>query len=178
MLYNLVVCANVAVLESAEQREREYFFLLGYLRAEMGGNATEDGISTLRLALLRFVESVLVLDAAISQVVAEHMSGQPVLFRDCADKMQRQLEMAARLSEAFNCLAGRASGVEINLEEFRDGLRGQIDEEVASWLNLARLEMLSEFGQEAAMRTLLEQILRATEQQGGAAPSRSETACP
>src|SRR5439155_1139918 len=112
---NLVVRANVTVLENAEQREREYFFLLGYLRAEKGGNATEDRIRTLRLALLRLVESVVVLDAAVSQVVAEHMSGQTVLFRDCADKMQRQLEMAARLSESFNCLGGRAAGVEINL---------------------------------------------------------------
>jgi len=35
LLYNLVVRANVTVLENAEQREREYFLLLGYLRAEM-----------------------------------------------------------------------------------------------------------------------------------------------
>jgi hypothetical protein len=108
---------------------------------------------------------VVVLDAAVYQVVAEHTSGQPVLFRDCADKMQRQLEMAARLSEAFNCLGGRAAGVPINLEEFREGLRSQIDEEVASWFNVARLEMLSEFGQEAMMRTVLEQILRRDDEQ-------------
>ena len=165
LVYNLVVRANVAVLENAEQREREYFFLLGYLRAEMDGNATEDRIRTLRSALLMFVASVVVLDAAISQIATEYMSGQPVLFRDCADKMQRQVEMAARLSGSFNCLGGRTAGVEINLEEVRDNLRAQIDEGVASWFNLARLEMLSEFGQEAMMRTVLEQILRRDDEQ-------------
>ena len=57
-----------------------------------------------------------------------------------------------------------AANGEISLEECRDGLRSQIDEEVASWFNLARLEMLSEFGQETVMRTLLEQILTANYQ--------------
>ena len=90
------------------------------------------------------------------------MSGQPLLFRDCAENLQRQVEMAARLCGSFNCLGRRAAGVEINLEEFRDGLRWQIDEEVASWFNQSRLEVLSEFGQEAEMRTVLEQILRST----------------
>ena len=165
LLYNLVVRANVAVLENVEQREREYFLLLGYLRAELGGTPIEGRIGTLRLALLMFVESVVVLDAAISRVVAEHMSGQPVLFRDCADNLQRQVEMAARLSGSFNCLGRRIAGVEINLEEVRDSLRAQIDEGVASWFNLARLEMLSEFGQEAMMRTVLEQILRRDDEQ-------------
>jgi hypothetical protein len=45
-----------------------------------------------------------------------------------------------------------------------------------SWFNLARLEMLSEFGQETTMRTLLEQILRGTEQQGGDALGRVKEA--
>jgi len=57
-----------------------------------------------------FVEGVVVLDAAISRVVTEHMSGQPVLFRDSSEKIQRQLEMSERLSEAFNSLGGRAAG--------------------------------------------------------------------
>ena len=33
--YNLVINANVAVIESRMQREREYIFLLGYLGAEI-----------------------------------------------------------------------------------------------------------------------------------------------
>ena len=160
LLYNLVVRANVAVLENVEQREREYFLSLGYIRAELGGTPIEGRIATLRFALLMFVESVVVLDATISRVVAEHMSGQPVLFRDCADNLLRQVEMAARLSGSFNCLGGRTAGVEINLEEIRDSLRAQIDEGVASWFNLARLEMLTAFGPDAERRTVLEQILR------------------
>jgi hypothetical protein len=90
----------------------------------MAGKATEDRIRTLRSAVLMFVESVVVLDAAASQIAA-------------------------------------------------DSLRSQIDEVVASRFNLARLEMLSEFGPEAVMRTLLEQILRPPEQLGGIAPGLS-----
>jgi hypothetical protein len=127
LLFNLVVDANVAVAQNDAQREREYFFLWGYLRAEMAGKATEDRIRTLRSAVLMFVESVVVLDAAASQIAA-------------------------------------------------DSLRSQIDEEVASRFNLARLEMLSEFGPEAVMRTLLEQILRPPEQLGGIAPGRVKQA--
>jgi hypothetical protein len=159
LLFNLIVDANVAVAQNDAQREREYFFLWGYLRAEMAGKATEERIRTLRSAVLMFVESVVVLDAAVSQIAADHLCSQPVLFRDCADKMHRQIEMAARLSGYFNCVAGKAAGAEIDLVTFRDSLRSQIDEEVASRFNLARLEMLSEFGPEAVMRTLLEQIL-------------------
>jgi hypothetical protein len=39
LLYNLVVGANVAVIENKLQREREYPLLLGYLSAEMRGKA-------------------------------------------------------------------------------------------------------------------------------------------
>ena len=69
------------------------------------------------------------------------------------------------MSGSFNCLGGRTAGVEINLEEIRDSLRAQIDEGVASWFNLARLEMLTAFGPDAERRTVLEQILRRDDEQ-------------
>ena len=65
-VYNLVVHANVKAFENREQREREYLFLLGYLSAEMHGKATKDRIHALRLAVLKFLESVIILDAAIA----------------------------------------------------------------------------------------------------------------
>src|ERR1039457_4718702 len=77
LLYNLVVGANVAVIESREQREREYALLLGYLSAEMRGDLTKDRVQTLRLAVLMFLERVIILDAAIAQVAAERLDGQP-----------------------------------------------------------------------------------------------------
>ena len=96
LLYNLAVHANVTAFESKGQRAREYLFLLGYLSAEMHGKGTKDRIHALRLAVLRFLESVIILDAAIAQVVTERLNGQPVLFRDCSVKLKEQVEMAER----------------------------------------------------------------------------------
>jgi hypothetical protein len=48
LLYRLAVNANVRVMENWSQREREYVFLLGYLRAEIHGNPKK------RVEILRF----------------------------------------------------------------------------------------------------------------------------
>jgi hypothetical protein len=69
-------------------RGREYIFLLGYLSAEIRGKAAKDRVQTLRLAVLIFLESVIILDAAIAQVAAERLNGQPVLFQDCSVKLE------------------------------------------------------------------------------------------
>jgi hypothetical protein len=42
--YNLVINANVEVIESRVQREREYILLLGYLGAEMRATPTKDQV--------------------------------------------------------------------------------------------------------------------------------------
>ena len=70
-LYNLTVHANVTVAENKIQREREYVFLLGYLSAEIHGKLTKTRIQALRLAVLAFVKSVILLDASIAQLVTE-----------------------------------------------------------------------------------------------------------
>jgi hypothetical protein len=75
------------VLESRAHRERECILLLGYLGAEMRATPTKDRVEDLRLALLMFIEPVIILDAAIARVVAERLTGQPVLFRDSAAKL-------------------------------------------------------------------------------------------
>ena len=106
LLYGLAVNANWRVMENWSQREREYVFLLGYLSAELRGNLTKERVEMLRPAVLLFIEPVTILDAAISQLVAERLNGQPVLFRDCEVKLKEQLQMAERLSELFNFLAG------------------------------------------------------------------------
>ena len=59
---------NVKALENRKQRGREYLFLLGYLSAEMRGNATKDRIQPLRLAVLEFLESVIILNAGIARL--------------------------------------------------------------------------------------------------------------
>ena len=157
LLYSLVVGANVAVIENRERREREYIFLLGYLSAEIRGKATKDRVETLRLTVLMFLESVIILDAAIEQLAVERLVGQPVLFRDCAVKLEEQLQMAEELSEHFNLLARSVGAAEVNLEELRDSLQSGSDHQVSIWVNQARVEMLSTFGTEKEIHAAMEQ---------------------
>jgi hypothetical protein len=81
LLYLLVVNANTAVLEGRVERGREYILLLGYLSAEMRGEATKDRVHRLRLIALMFLESVIILDAAIPQLAAERLNGANAFHR-------------------------------------------------------------------------------------------------
>jgi hypothetical protein len=157
LLYNLVVGANVEVIENRERREREYIFLLGYLSAEIRGKAAKDRVQTLRLAVLIFLESVIILDAAIAQLADERLNGQPVLFRDCSLKLEEQLQMAEELSEHFNLLARAVGVAEINLEEVRNGLQSETDRQISIWVHLAHTAALSLFGTEKEVHAAMEQ---------------------
>ena len=167
LLYQLVVYANTAVLESSAQRAREYIFLLGYLVAEMRGNHTKDRIQNLRSAVLMFIEPVIIFDAAIAQLVAEQLTGQPVLFRDSAVMLAEQLQMATDLSTWFNELAHQVGAAEINLEELRNGLQSETDRRISIWVNLARAEMLSLFGTTEEMHAAMDQVFLLCEQKSG-----------
>ena len=158
LLYQFVVNANMAVLEGREQREREYIFLLGYLNAELNGKVTKDRVENLRLACLMFIEPVIILDAAIAQLVAERLNGQPVLFRDTAVKLAEQLKMATDLSTWSNELAVEVGAAEINLEELRTSLQSEIDRRSAIWAGLARMEMFSLFGKTKEMHAAMDQL--------------------
>jgi hypothetical protein len=122
-LYNLVVTMNVAVGESMEQRDRESSFLFGYLSAEMNAKTTKNRVEELRKAALMFLEGVVVLDAAIAQVVAERLDGQSVLFRDCEAALHEQLQMAETISKHFNLLAGEFDVAKINPDDLRNILQ-------------------------------------------------------
>jgi len=50
------------------QREREYILSLGLIGAELRGKTTEQSIEVLRLSVLMFLESVIILDAAIAKL--------------------------------------------------------------------------------------------------------------
>ncbi len=158
LLYNLAVHANVTTFESKGQREREYLFLLGYLSAEMRGKATKDRIQNLRTVVLRFLESVIILDAAIAQVVTERLNGQLVLFRDCSVKLEEQLQMAERASQYFNLLARSAGTAEIDLGELRKCLQPETDRQISIWVSLARLETLSAFGNLDGMHAAMDRL--------------------
>ena len=159
LLYNLVVNANTAVIEGRVERERECAFLFGYLSAEMHGKAPKDRVQRLRLAVLMFLESVITLDAAIAQVAAERLNGQPVLFRDCSVKLEEQLQMAQESCEHFNSLARAVDVAEINLEELRNSLQSETDRQISIWVHLAWTETLSLFGTEKEMQAQIERDL-------------------
>ncbi|MBZ5547400.1 MAG: hypothetical protein LAO22_05430 [Acidobacteriia bacterium] len=156
-LYLLVVHTNVAVLEGRVQREREYMFLLGCLSAEMNGKATKNRVQTLRLVVLVFLESVIILDAAIAQVEAGRLNGQRVLFRDCSVQLEEQVQMAERLSEHFNFLARSLGSAEINLEDLRKSLQSETDRQISVWISLARVATLSVFGNDEEMDAAMDQ---------------------
>ena len=157
LLFNLVVNVNLEVMENGKQRERECAFLFGYLSAEMHGKAPKDRVQRLRSAVLMFLESVIILDAATAQVAAERLNGQPVLFRDCSVKLEEQLQMAQELSDHFNLLARVVDADEINLEELRNNLHAETDRQISIWVHHARVQALDLFGTEKEMQTAMEQ---------------------
>ncbi len=130
-----------------------------YLSAEIRGKASKDRVQTLRSAVLIFLERVIILDAAIDQVAAERLDGQPVLFHDCSVKLEEQLQMVAELSEHFNSLARAVDVAEINLEELRNSLQSETDRQISIWLHLAWKETLSLFGTEKEMQAQIERDL-------------------
>lgn len=160
LLYSLAVNTNIEVMENGERREREYVFLLGYISAEMHGNPTKERVQILRVAVLMFLKSVIILDTAITLVATERLHGQPMLFRDSATKLDEQLQMAKRLSEHFNSLAGVLGAAEINLEELRNSLQSETDHQVSIWTNLARVAALGAFGTEEQMHAAMDQYAR------------------
>jgi hypothetical protein len=158
-LYNLVVAANVAVLENEQQRDREYVLSLRYLNAEMRAGLTEDRVMVLRLAFLSFIETVIILDAAVGQIAAERFNGQPVLFRDTAIKLTEQLKMVIDLSNWFNEAAVRVGTAQIDLGTLRDNLQSEIDRRISIWVHLAQTEALILFGTEKEIHNAMEQSL-------------------
>ena len=160
LLYNLVVVANVEVIETALQREREYILLLRLLSAEIRGKASNDRVETLRLAFLMVIEPVIILDAAITQIAAERLIGQPVLFRDTAAKLEEQLKMVTDLTAWFNEAEVKVASAQIDLEGVRDNLQSEIDRQISIWVHHARTAALSLFGTEKEIHAAMEQSYR------------------
>ena len=155
----------MTVAENKIQREREYVFLLGYLSAEIHGKTTKSRIQPLRLAVLAFVKSVFLLDASIAQLVAEQLSGQPVLFRDCLVQLKEQLQMTERATEIFNCLACSASSAGIELEDLRKSLQSETDRQISIWISLARALTLGAFGNAQEFHTEMDRCFLLCEPQ-------------
>jgi hypothetical protein len=146
LLYMLILNANMSVLESAEQSQREHFLLCGYFYAALNGKPTRESIEHLRKALLLFIEPIVLLDAAIAQLVAGPLKDHPMLFRDSEEKLAEQLEMATQLSTGFNQTIVLEGSTEIDMEQLRTKLQSEVIRKTAIWVSLARFEMLKLFG--------------------------------
>ena len=153
LLYQFVLIANLAVLDDWAQRDREYTLLLRYLAAELNGKITKDRVEALRLAFLMFIEPVILLDAAIAQVAAEYLDGQPILFRDCEVKLQEQLQLAERLSKHFNPLADALDIAAIDLEELRNSGQSEADRQVSGKSEATERPRAAASSSRDAMRT-------------------------
>ena len=159
LLYLLIVYTNIAVLEDREQRRREYVFLLGYLAGGVNVKATKKQVQFWRLVVLLFLKSVIILDAAIAQVVSEHFDGQPILFRDCEAKLREQVQLADEVSEIFNCLASSVGSGRINLEELRKSLESETDRQVSLWISNTHMNTRSALGNAQEMRSAMDRHL-------------------
>ena len=163
MLYRLIVNANISVLESAEQSQREYFLLCGYFYAALNGKPTRESIERLRKALLLFIEPIVLLDGAIAQLVAGPLKDHPILFRNSEQKLAEQLEMATQLSTGFNETMVLEGSTEIDMEQLRTKLQSEVVRKAAIWVSQARFEMLKLFGTAEEQMAAIDRHLRLVE---------------
>jgi hypothetical protein len=86
---------------------REYLFLLGYQEQILRNPAHPNSGERLRDLTVLFVEDVVLLDAAISQISADYFGGRCILFVDCAEKLRNRQEMASQALEDLQSTSAR-----------------------------------------------------------------------
>jgi hypothetical protein len=158
-LYNIVVTANISVQRQFERCCRELFFVCQYLKAVCRGKGGADFEAEFRAVTLSFVEEVLQMDEVISQISHERFGGNPILCLDPASKLRNQLHAVDLILERFNILARASGSKELSVEEIRDRLRPDTDDQVASWLRYARAITLAAFGAETDLRPVLRHLI-------------------
>jgi hypothetical protein len=159
-LYNLCIAVNISVLESTSQRKRECRFLFQYLRGITYSNIGPHSEEEIRRTVLFFIEAIFSLDGAVSEVCAEHFGGQPLLFGDSVQQLREQLDVANTILECFNLLADKLNFKELTEKSIRETLEPDITKQHFEWLDLARVETLAEFGDEADRRAEFSRALR------------------
>jgi hypothetical protein len=162
LLYNIIVEVNGSVQNQYLERYREFAFLLGFFSAVMRGCIAKHSEKSLRALTLFFVEKILVVEAAISEISVQRFRGQPLLFSDSAAKLKEQLDFAEKALELFNSLAREAKFLELNRDEISSRLRAEVDQQVLRSVLVARGEMLAVFGNEADLRTTFNQLVATT----------------
>jgi hypothetical protein len=159
VLYNLVTTVNDRILTSTSQRIREYLLLLQYLRGITYINIGPHSEEELRMTVLFVLEEVLLLDGAISQVSAEHFGGKSILFSDSVLKLKEQLDSATKILGYFNLIAQKLSFQQLTIEFVRKKLVPHVLQQSSLWASLARIQMLSEFGDAADCRAAFSQFM-------------------
>ena len=111
------------------------------------GTINAEFIRELRLSLLQIVEELLVAEGSALQVTTEYLNGEEVLFSDTFDALAKQMQFAKELIDSFNSLARPVRIPLVALDTLRESIPSRVDQQVASWRNTARLEMLATFGE-------------------------------
>jgi hypothetical protein len=162
LLYNIIIGVNVSVQNQYLERYREFAFLLGFFSAVMRGCIAKHSEKSLRALTLFFVEKILVVEAAISEISAQRFRGQPILFSDSAAKLNEQFDFAEKALELFNSLAREESFLELNRDEISSMLRTEVDQQVSRSVLVARGEMLAVFGNDAELRANFDKLVATT----------------
>jgi hypothetical protein len=158
-LYMLIVEANIAVFHSTSERRREVQMIRYHLRSIHCAAKNIESLEELRSAVLLFIEDGLVLEGALAQISAEHFDGQAVLFSDTSDRLVSQIGMATDVVAWFNLLAQEIGAIELSLEGLRNSLGSEVAKRVSEWVDHARLEMLSEFGEEGIFHEAFNRVV-------------------
>jgi hypothetical protein len=159
-LYNLAISVNVSVFKSTSERRREFTFLAQYLRGITYINLGPHSEEEIRSTVVHFVEEIFLLDGTVSRVCAEQFGGNRILFSDCIERLDRQLNVANTVLEWFNVLAGKLNFNQLTETSIREALEGDIAKQHSVWLGLARVQALADFGDETDLRAAYSQLSR------------------
>jgi hypothetical protein len=165
LLFMLIVEVNVRILMNVGINKICLPLVIRHFRAATTqGTINAESLRELRLSLVQIVEDLLVAEASALQVTAEYLNGQEVLFSDTFASFSKQLQFARELIDSFNSLAKTAGVALIDLDTLRESIPSQVDQQVASWRNTARLAMLVAFGEGDSWRLAMGQTLSASQQ--------------
>jgi|GEM_PF-5323392 len=156
---NIVLTANISVQRQFERCCREWFFVCQFLKAVSRGEGGANCEAEFRAVTLSFVEEVLVMDEVISQISHERFGGNQILFLDSASKLRSQLQAVDVILERFNVRAQASGSKELSVEEIRDRLRPDTNEQVACWVGCARANMLAAFGEDRDLRPVIRGLI-------------------
>ena len=161
-LYMLIVEVNVQILTDVALSNVYSPLVIRHFRAAITQDTINVGfIRELRLSLVQIVEDLLVAEGSALQVTTEYLNGQEVLFSDTSDALAKQMQFAEELIDSFNSVARLVRVSLIDLETLRDSISSRVDQQVVSWRNTARLEMLATFGEGDSWRVAMGQTLAA-----------------